>query len=280
MRIRFLGTAAAEGVPGLGCTCEVCKRARAEKGHNIRTRHQSIIDGELLIDLPPDTFSHFIDNDIYLDRIRNLIVTHVHGDHFRTNEISMFRRGYNHVDEDWQGLTVWGSKDVADAMQTMLSDKSKNYLDKLDYEEMQPYKTYAIGNYTVTPLKAHHGTENPFNYIISGDGKSILYLHDTGWPLDETLSFLGTVNKVFDLVTYDCTMGNTKGVTKGFCHMGLEMNVELRKWLEDAGKTDGHTVHVVNHFTHNAKNAGHDDMTRDAAALGFIATYDGMEIEI
>ena len=52
MKIRYLGTAAAEGWPALFCSCPICAQARAEGGKNLRTRTQAILDGELLIDFP------------------------------------------------------------------------------------------------------------------------------------------------------------------------------------------------------------------------------------
>lgn len=53
MKIRYLGTAAAEGWPALFCSCPICTKARAEGGRNLRTRTQAILDGELLLDFRP-----------------------------------------------------------------------------------------------------------------------------------------------------------------------------------------------------------------------------------
>ena len=58
MKIKFLGTAAAEGVPAIGCCCEVCKKARALGGRNIRSRSQALINNDLLIEFNPDTVWH------------------------------------------------------------------------------------------------------------------------------------------------------------------------------------------------------------------------------
>ena len=60
MKIRYLGTAAAEGWPALFCTCKACKLAREKGGRNIRTRSQSIIDDRLLIEFSADTYWHVI----------------------------------------------------------------------------------------------------------------------------------------------------------------------------------------------------------------------------
>ena len=53
MKIKYLGTAAAEGVPAIFCRCEVCRKSKEAGGRNIRTRSQSIIDDRLLLDFCP-----------------------------------------------------------------------------------------------------------------------------------------------------------------------------------------------------------------------------------
>lgn len=66
MKIKYLGTAAAEGVPAIFCRCEVCRKSKAAGGRNIRTRSQSIIDDRLLLDFCPDTFIHTLRDNIDL----------------------------------------------------------------------------------------------------------------------------------------------------------------------------------------------------------------------
>ena len=58
MKIKYLGTAAAEGVPAIFCRCEVCRKSKAAGGRNIRTRSQSIIDDRLLLDFCPAPALH------------------------------------------------------------------------------------------------------------------------------------------------------------------------------------------------------------------------------
>ena len=64
MKIKYLGTAAAEGVPAIFCRCEVCRKSKAAGGRNIRTRSQSIIDDRLLLDFCLDTFIHTLRDNI------------------------------------------------------------------------------------------------------------------------------------------------------------------------------------------------------------------------
>ena len=66
MKIKYLGTGAAEGIPAVFCHCGICEYARKQKGKEIRTRSQAIIDDLILIDFGPDTFAHTLRYDIEL----------------------------------------------------------------------------------------------------------------------------------------------------------------------------------------------------------------------
>ena len=90
MRIRYLGTAAAEGFPAVFCNCAACKMAR-ELGE-LRTRSQALIDETLLVDLPPETYYHTVRFGIDLSAVSHLLVTHSHTDHFYAQEL--VNRGY------------------------------------------------------------------------------------------------------------------------------------------------------------------------------------------
>ena len=63
MKIQYWGTAAAEGVPGIFCSCDTCKAARIKKGRCVRTRSQLLINDDLLVDFGPDTFAHTLKYD-------------------------------------------------------------------------------------------------------------------------------------------------------------------------------------------------------------------------
>lgn len=79
MKIKYLGTAAAEGIPAVFCECENCKRSRELGGRNIRTRSQAIIDDTILIDFLADTYMHYLIRNIPLNKIKTCIITHSQG---------------------------------------------------------------------------------------------------------------------------------------------------------------------------------------------------------
>ena len=92
MKIKYLGTAAAEGIPAMFCKCDNCNRARALGGKNIRTRSQALIDGKILIDFPADSYMHELRYGIDFSDIPALLITHVHEDHCYLSEMAPGRK--------------------------------------------------------------------------------------------------------------------------------------------------------------------------------------------
>lgn len=56
MKLRYLGTAAAEGVPAVFCPCPACAHARKVGGKEVRTRSGAIVDDALKLDFPGDAY--------------------------------------------------------------------------------------------------------------------------------------------------------------------------------------------------------------------------------
>lgn len=113
MKIQFLGTAAAEGVPAMFCNCDICKNIRALGAGEYRTRTQVFIDGELSVDFPPDAYAHMAAYGVDFSAIRYLLVTHSHMDHFYAHDFIL--RGYKYAAEmAAEELTIYGNREVCD----------------------------------------------------------------------------------------------------------------------------------------------------------------------
>jgi len=111
--VLFLGTAAAEGVPGLFCGCEVCRIARERGGKDLRTRSSIFIDNTLKIDLPPDTLHHVLAYRLDLSRLQHLLITHTHEDHLALHELTYLLPAFARRDLP---LTIYGSDGLARAL--------------------------------------------------------------------------------------------------------------------------------------------------------------------
>lgn len=272
MKIKYLGTAAAEAVPAVFCACDVCKKSRELGGRNIRTRSQAIVDGKLLLDFPCDTYLHLLQYNMDLCDFEACLITHVHEDHFYPLDMANIRPGFSHPPKDYV-FNVYGSEDILDGTEEM-QEKSAG---QLKFNAVKPFEPFEVLGYTVTALKARHGTAHPYLYLISNGEKTMLYAHDTGLFPEETLEYLSGVGHI-DFASLDCTGGANERLSYD-SHMCLGFAKQTREKLAEMHLTDEKTVFVLNHFSHNGRNAVYDDFSKIAAADGFITSYDGMEIE-
>ena len=269
MKLTYLGTAAAEGFPAVFCNCQFCNEARRLGGKNIRTRSQSLINDDMLIDLPPDTYWHFINNGIEGDRIKYLLITHAHQDHFYPSELEMRNGAFAH-DMRAPVLRVFGSEVTFKTMDKLPRN--------VEFTVMSPFVSYDIDSYRVTPLPARHmpGGE-PFIYIIENEGKSLLYANDTGYPFEEVFEYIEKNRITFDMVSFDCTFVN-KSVDDNGHHMGFENIGRVIERLRGFGAITDSTVKYVNHFSHNG-NPLQQVLEEYALGYGCGVSYDGCAVE-
>ena len=275
MKLKYYGTAAAEGVPALYCKCDVCKYSKKAGGKNIRTRSQALVNGRLLIDMPPDTLYHCLTLDLPLEDIEYVLITHKHSDHLHTPTINMRSSGY--VQHEIPPINIYGSMPTIDLI---FDDLRKGGVQKRgvwNLNEIAPYEKKFIDTFEIVAYKANHDFATyPYLYEIFDGKKRMLYGHDTGVFLDETWTYLENNKPYFNLISLDCTMGIAS--SSGHHHMNVDNCVETKKHLIELGCADDNTIFVLHHFSHNGK-VSYDEMVNIANKEGFIVSYDGMEIE-
>lgn len=277
MKFKFLGTAAAEGIPALFCQCAVCKEAREKGGRYIRTRSQAMIDDDFLIDFNADTYMHFLRYGIDGSKIRHCIVTHDHSDHFYPEDLEMRLPDYANLDSE-STLTVYGSDVIGKSMSKQLyEDRS---FSRLNFVRLKLHETTQVGPCRVTPLTAiHRATSGPFIYLIEKENKTILYAHDTHFLDESVWNYLKECKPHLDLVSLDCTSANVPEMTY-IGHMNLNDNVKVKNRLLEMGCADEKTIFVCNHFSHNGDDVSYDTFRELADKHGLLTSYDGMEIEL
>ncbi len=278
MKIQYLGTAAAEGVPGLFCQCDNCVKARELGGRNIRSRSQAIIDDKILIDFPADTFYHAVTYGIDMAAIETCLITHDHGDHLYPLDIANRKAGLEAHLKKESPLCFYGPHPACEKLDAVAQRVNLIETGRIQIREIQPFVPFETEGYKITPLKAAHAEKcMPVIYIIEKDGRSLLYGNDTGPFPEETWNYLKTGGIRFDLVSLDCTIGLWNG---GWgMHMNLTENDETRKALLACGLADAHTVFVANHFSHGSCGT-YEELKNAADKIGFLTSYDGMSIVI
>lgn len=278
MKIKYYGTAAAEGFPAIFCACDACEKAAQLGGRNIRTRSQALIDGKLLIDFPPDTYLHVLNYGLDLTTITTCLITHNHSDHLCAAELEKRRPAFAHTRNNEAHLPF----DI------YISEKSSREFEghpqntavedgTLRLFTVKAFSPFEAEGYIITPLKAAHDPRvEPLIYMISKSGKTMLYGHDTGYFPEETWKYLEKNKPYFHFISLDCT-GIIREKYREH-HMSLEANVEVRDRLIEIGCADENTIFCVHHFSHNG-GVVYDDFVPLAKEQGFMVSYDTMEVE-
>lgn len=295
MKIKFLGTAAAEAYPGLWCNCDNCTRARALGGRNLRWRSSALINDDLLVDYGPDTSAQFTRYGLDLTRVENILFTHCHGDHLRMYDVYFRSHGYRQRGK--LGMTrVWGDPWAIEAFDdqvfTVLNaefirklpefppsreevlEEKEDFL-KIQTNVIKPHQQLEIGKYTVFTINAHHNEpEESLNFIID-DGKTrFLYGTDTGpwepseWEYIESLGFK------LDAVALDCTVGS--GNPGG--HHSYSSHLETKEEFVSRNLLAADSIFLAHHFSHQSCMV-HDDLFEYMKPHGVIVTFDGLEIK-
>ena len=279
MKFQYLGTAAAEGMPAVFCNCEVCQKARERGGKNFRTRSQSIINDELLMDFPPDSMMHFHMHGVRGDQIRYIVFTHSHSDHYYATDLLRHGGCYAH-NMAYDKLEIVCSEKLYERMQNDLAGAKKDVI--LEYHVAKPFVPMTLGEYSLIPFPANHSGDKEGKlalfYALTYQGKTILYAHDSGYFFEEVFDYIKEKKLYFDMISLDCTFAHLPS-KESSSHMGLDTDQKVLERLREIGAVDEKTLLYVNHFSHNG-NPLHEELSESAAKIGFNVSYDGLMLEV
>lgn len=275
MKLQYLGTAAAEGIPALFCDCDVCRNALKVRGKEIKTRSQALLDDKILIDFPPDTYMHMLNFDVKLRTIQHCIITHNHLDHLFVKDFWCRLEGIAHGVSEEPLHIYLGESGYRDAEEYFGKNVDGA---RLKFHKIVPFESFCAEDYRITPLKANHDKKSdPVVYVIEHGDKTMLYANDTGILPEESWEHLAKMNVKFDFVSLDCTGMLLTGWFDH--HMGLDTNKIFMDKLAAMGCVDENTTVYVNHFSHNGL-ATHEQLVKVAGEYGYGVSYDGLCVEI
>ncbi len=277
MKLKFLGTAAAEGIPSMFCDCEVCREAKNRGDKNIRTRSQAVLDDKIIFDFNADTYMHFLAHDLDIKNIRTCLLTHSHDDHLYPEELKLLRPNFSYRPIS-EPFTIYTGKSGFDRIDALIQKFPEVYFDT---KLLTPFEPFDVDCYTVYALPATHPAQtSPFVFIVEKDNKVMLYNHDTSMYPNETITFLKNFGKKFDFITSDCT-GGAQELPDGYAgHMNIRRNLELRDLFIELNLYDSNAPWYLNHFSHNSGlTVLFEEFSEIAATYGFMTSYDGCEVE-
>lgn len=244
MKIQYFGSAAYEGIPSLFCQCESCKLAMRLGGKNLRTRSQSLINNEILMEFNADTVAHYQKYQFDWTKIKYCFITHSHSDHFYPRDLTMLAEpGYTH---NVSHINFYAGKTAYDQICEVFSSPFAEQ-SRATVTEVKEGDLLQVDSYKILVMHADHDvTATPFIYAIEDkDGKRLLYAHDTGVFSDKVISDMKRLGR-FDIVSLDCTGAFAQcGWVHG--HMSLQTNSLMKDRLYKEGLADDKTQFIVTH---------------------------------
>ena len=252
MEILFLGTCACDFSPRLQTDC----RDRFDK--DARRSSCVLVNGHVLVDCGPHTLDSLRIANIPAVKVTDLLVTHLHSDHFDVANVAALaaaRRG---------DLRVWVREDAV--------------LPPLgcDVRRMRIGEEYEVGGLRVTPLEANH-TEFPQHFVLREGGRSVFYGTDGAWVLYDT--FRRMWEQKFDVMILDCTVGDRVGDFRIGEHNSIPMIRQMLPSFAATGVTDGHSKVYLTHLAPSLHEP-HERTQAICAEFGALVAYDGLRLEV
>jgi phosphoribosyl 1,2-cyclic phosphate phosphodiesterase len=273
MRIKFLGTGASEGIPSLFCNCSVCKNARKAGGREWRSRSGVLVDDDLLIDFSSDTYLNAARFGVDCTKIRYILVSHSHFDHFYVNDIAPQR--YKIEEQDVLPLHIYSNAEVLGGVKNAWHSFTENGFIQL--HSLKICETVSFGAYKVTAFRSQHmAMEESMTFLLEKNGKYYLHLYDTGEDVNQALFYLQEKGIKIDAVAFDCTYGLLE--REYFGHLNLNQVIRLTERFKKVGVFTDDTKICATHFCH--WGGSYKDLREKADKHGVEIAFDGMDVTI
>lgn len=284
--VTILGSAAAEGVPAYFCDCRVCREAARRGGREIRNRTSYNFGGVLQIDYGPDIMQAFQRFRDRMNAVRHVLITHPHDDHLAAEEFGFHGRGFCNVPSmPGVPLTIHGTGPTRERVRHGFHCADEAEVGRrlasagLEFQLFRPLDTFEFPDIgaTVRAFPADHapGLEAVV-FLVTMGGRTVFFCNDTGLLPDVSWEALGNLSGRLriDVAILDDCFG-LRECEHG--HMGKGAVLETFDRLDSLRLSDGATVKVVNHFSHNAGQL-QDELEAFFLPRGILVGYDGMEL--
>ena len=253
MKITFLGTGTSQGVPVIGCSCEVCtsldfrdKRLRSSIQIEISQR-------SFVVDTGPDFRQQMLRERVR--RIDAILFTHAHRDHTAGLDDV---RAYNFLQQ--MDMPVYGRQEVLDQLKIeyayAFNKESYPGIPRLLLNFIDS-KPFSIDGVDIIPLEVLHLKMSVLGFRFG----NFSYITDANFIPDETIEKL----KGTEILVLNALQRNPH-----ISHFNLEEALAMVDRIKPA-KT---------YFTHISHNLGlHADVSKELPP-DVMLSYDGLQLEV
>jgi phosphoribosyl 1,2-cyclic phosphate phosphodiesterase len=255
LTVTFLGTGTSQGVPTIGCDCEVCHSPDPRDKRLRSSIYVETPECAWVVDTGTDFRAQALRENIR--RLDAVVFTHSHTDHIMGFDDL---RRYSH---DLGSIPVYASaetmRDLARVYEFAFNGLNRfpGYLVPVPHIVDGPFQ---LGATTITPLPVPHGRHPVNGYLFSRDGKKLVaYLSDCSAVPDSIVEEISGVEVM---------------IIDALRHRPHPTHLTVAQALEVAAKVrPGRTL-----FTHVCHELPQSSETELPAGVGI--AYDGLKIQL
>lgn len=255
MKLRILGSGTSQGVPVIGCGCEVCKSSDPRDRH-LRTSALVTTDNgcNILIDIGPDFREQMLRYDV--QHLDSILITHAHRDHVGgIDDI----RAFNYVQH--QKMAIYGNSEAVNALKRdyayIFAPHEYPGLPEADIYVLSGDEPFMASGEEIIPVKAMHKDLPILGYRIGNIG----YVTDA--------NFIST-SELSKLKGLEVLVLNALRKEHHYSHYSLDEALEVIAQVQPCKAILTHVSHEMGLYEAVSKEL----------PQGVMLAYDGLEVEV
>ena len=249
-----MGTGTSQGVPVIGCKCEVCQ-SPDPKDNRLRTSAMFTAGGvNLVIDSGPDFRQQMLREKV--DHLEALLITHEHNDHvIGLDDVRPFNFIYR------RDMPVYATPRVTAELQMrfpyVFAENKYPGAPMVKLIDIDPTQTFEVGHIKVQPIQVWHGKMPVIGFRI----QNITYLTDVKTMDEPEIEKIkGTDHLVINALHHQAH----------YSHLNLEEALEL---IQKINPRKAYLTHISHHMgLHaevNKELPGNVELGYDGMVIGF-----------